>query len=97
MRRRVRKKLLRRLCSARLLRRASDASGLWSLQVFAEEATAGLTPDCVGLAADLLVVLVPVWVPEVAGVDWLPLSWPPFEVDMSEAEARFETGGPGKT
>lgn len=29
--------------------------------------------------------------------DGLPLFWPPFEVDISEGDARFETGGPGNT
>jgi hypothetical protein len=48
-----------------------------------------------------LVVLVPVGTELVVVVspgvteDEPPLSWPPFEVDVSEGEARFEMGGPG--
>jgi hypothetical protein len=48
----------------------------------------------VELVVDLELVVV--ILPGVVEDDWLPLSWPPFEVDMSEGEARFETGGPGK-
>lgn len=54
----------------------------------------GLVPVLVPVVGLLLVVVVP---PEETGVDWFPLAWPPFEVDMSEGEARFETGGPGNT
>jgi hypothetical protein len=77
-------KLVRRLCCLR----ASDGSSFRTPQVALVEDPVGQTPDSVGSAPDPLLVLVP---------DGLPLFWPPFEVDMSEGEARFETTGPGKT
>ena len=51
----------------------------------------------VSVGTEPVVVVVVVVSSGEAGVDWLPLSWPPLEVDMSDGEARFETGGPGKT